>query len=518
MLLFLPLGFLLATLFALATLPRLQPSFHSSWLLSLAGASLSMFSLLYLRLRLPLQFSFTGWEFGPGIHFDLTWALDADSWSLAFALLAILVAALLSAVSRAPAADWWSWLPGLSLVATALFAVAAMDALTFLLGWALVDILLVAISLSLLREKTDLRSALLSFSFNSVGTMLMLWAAVQYTASDLALSAFPVRATLFLVLAAAIRLGVFSLTLHALSEKRELVLDARLLMAIAPLAPTLAFLLRIPHPVSVLRAPLLLLFLVAGFYAAVRWFGRLGETTSLPHYLPALSAMALMAATVGQGAAALAWSLALLLGGSFFFLAERQAEERLPLLAAGLLILSAAPFTPLYAGAAMYQPPGAIWLVAAVGVHTLLMAAWLRRSLALQLSAKVERWVATIRLMGQFIPVLGLAALGLGLAPPLKPSALPSPVWMGLLVYPLSAALFLATRNRDLLPAYTLARVKRALSLDSIIPCGIQLGRVLIAPFRLVGALLEGRAGVLWALLSIVLLLSLIIQIGPAGL
>jgi hypothetical protein len=518
MLLFLPVGFLLATLLALALLPRIQPSFRSSWLLSLVGASFSLFSLLYLRFQLPQQFSFTGWEFGPGMQFGLNWVLDANSWPLAFALIAMLLAALLSAVARAPHATWWSWMPGISLVAAAIFTVLANDVLAFVLGWALVDSLVLAFSMVFLRNTKDLKSSLLSFSFPTIGTMLMLWTAVQYTVSDLSLAALPPRAAILLVLVAVCRLGLPPFNPYGLPDQEEFVLDSRLLMLFAPLAPVLAFLLRFPHPLSTARIPVFFLLLIAGYYGSLKWFGRRREMGTSPNFIAALAALALLAAAMGQAAAALAWSLALLLGGSFFYLAERQSEQRMPLLIGGIFVLTALPFTPLYAGAAIYQP-SADWVpVTAVGIHALLMAAWLRRAQALRQADSPERWISTIRFVAQLVLLLSAALLGLGLAPTLKPSEVSTPVWVGLLALPFAAILFLASRNRELLPASFGNRFKQDFSFGWLQAAFLQLERGLSAMFHLVSAVLEGRAGVLWALLTVVLLLSLIIQIVPAGL
>lgn len=516
MLLFLPLGLLLATILALGLIPRLQPGFRSSWLLALVGALASMLAMLALRGRLPLEFSYSGWSFGPGLQFELVWSLDAAAWPIAFALLILLLAALLCSVARASRATAWSWIPGISLVLAALFAVLAADAVSVVLGWGLVDGLLLAFSLAFLRDPVEIRNALRTFPFAVAGTMLLLWVTVQFTVANWHLAAFPARAGVFLVLAAALRLGVLPMTSYTLGEKRDLVLDARFLMTVVPPATTLAFLLRLPHPVQALQAPLLLWFLLVAFIAAFRWFGRRSKLSLRPDYITAFSALALIAATVGQPAALLAWSLALLLGGAYFYLAERQAGSQLLIAIAGLLLLSPLPYTPLYAGAALTHRPGSLWLLLVPGVLAVLIAAWLRHALAAPLAEAVERWVATIRQAGQFLLVLASAALSLGLAPTLKPA---SPLnWLGLSAAPLAAALFFAARRRDLLPAPLAERFGQVLSLHRFEQPLRQVGRGLVAPLHLFGELLEGRAGVLWALLGIVLLLSLIIQLGPAGL
>ena len=511
MALFLPVFILLLSLLALATGNRFGRGFRSNWVVATGGALLSWLSLLFLRFRLPFSLSFSSWWSGQGLVFSSSWRLDEVSWPLASAMSSLLLSAFLSAVRQAMSASWQTWAPGLALTAAALLSALSSDLLTFAFTWVLLDVLVSAIQIDQFSKAEEKRGSLFQVSVNLVGIFLLLAAwALSTSAPELSKG--------LVIFSAALRLGIFTASRFAPKSNR-LRKDIELLLLLSPLAASLALLAH-AEGLSGQTANLILwlAFLPASYAAFKAIFAAPGKRGHL-YWVLGQAALAVVAAVSGASMATLVLSLALLFGGAMLSLRPKVGYARVPLIVVGGFALSSLPFTPTYFTSEFFVSPSSVFVYIFLPIQALLLLAWLRQIwLGEEVEEPSEPWAhAILNTSVYMLPILFIL-LGVGFAPSLSPRNLQLILWPGALNVILTGLFALALR----LPAPKLSsRVAGALeaffSLSWLIRAGEILFRTIQWLLRFVNRLLEGEAGVLWALLLIALLLSLVAQYGLAG-
>ncbi len=501
MLVLLPVVLLIATLLALVGLQRWRPAFKSYWFVATGGALAAALVVLGLRFSLPQAASFPGWQLGDGLEFPFTLLLDAHSWPLALALLVLLLARLLGSVRRASGVSWPIWMPALAVAGAGLLAVAAGDLLAAALTLFLLDVVVYALHSPVAPEGSH--AALLERFAINVGSVLLVLAAWATPPSYASLAA------IFLLLAGALRLAVAAGPQAGANQPMPAFIN---MLRTAPVAAALALLGRgLP-----LTGVVLHLGLLAALAVALRFALRSLAADAPAHALyQCLAALALAAAMAGVMPAVLALGLMLLFADSIVQLIGRYPRARVALLAAAVLLLCGMWFTPAQGLGWLFAAPASPLVVAFLPLHALALLALLQRAAEpIQPPAPDEPWTLAVESIGAALPAAMLLVLGL-----LLPGAGSAPVWVGPAVLVLLAALWAGRRQlqrtgRSLLPPHLrlppwqlppLARVASALS------------AVLGAGLRLLSSLLEGEAGLLWALLVIALLISIASQSGLAG-
>jgi hypothetical protein len=293
------------------------------------------------------------------------------------------------------------------------------------------------------------------------------------------------------------------------------------LLRLAPSAPALVLLARLG--VAGVPANLEVLFLLlAGWaliYAGLAWGSAPSPQTGLAYWILGLGSLALASAALGQSAASLAWGAAAFFTGGLFSLATARLRGLALFWLLGLASVSALPFSPTWAGAGLYAPPFQPMLVILLAGQALFLAGTLRQALRLPPSLSgAERWVGSLYLSGLLLLLAshftaawftrqategigqyqvgwietGISMVALGLAVVLTP-------------------LYLRRRGRQ---PERLSGLRSALELAWLYRL---LGAVYRGFERLVasaGSVLEGRAGILWTLLALALLVSLFASLG----
>lgn len=501
MLVLLPVILLIVALLALVGLQRWRPAFKSYWFVATGGALAAALVVLGLRFSLPQAASFPGWRLGEGLEFPFTLVLDAHSWPLALALLALLLARLLGSVRRASGVSWPIWMPSLAVAGAGLLAVSAGDLLAAALTLFLLDVLVYALHSPVAPQG---RQAVLleQFALN-VGSVLLVLAAWATPPSYASLAA------IFIAVAGAVRLAVSTGPHEGASQPMPAFVS---MLRVAPAAAALALLARgLPLTGALLHVALLAVLAVGVRYAV---HSLRADAPSHSLY-QCLAALALAAGIAGAPAAALGFGLILLFADSIGQLAGRYPRLRLALVGAGALLLCGLWFTPTQGVGWLYAAPASPLVFAFLPVHALALLALLQRVTdPVEPPAPDEPWTLAVESIGAALPASVLLLLGL-----LLPSEGQAPVWVGPAVLGLLAAAWAARRQlqrsgRSLLPPHwrmpavqlpTLARVAAALS------------AVFGGGLRLLSSLLEGEAGLLWALLVIALLISIASQSGLAG-
>lgn len=506
MLLFLPVGILVLSLLALSA-SNLQRGFRSNWILALSGASLAWLSLLFLRLQLPLELSLPVWWAGEGLEYPATFILDQVSWPLAFAACSLLVASLLTRVREAMSAPWFSWAPSLAVTAGGLLAISAGDPLTFLFTWTLLDLLVFARLLSQPRGAEQQLAVLQKIPISLLSTVL-LFAAWLLAFYGQALT------SVLIFISATLRLGLLTPNLRwgtSIAADQ----NATTILLLIPLAPSLVLLARTNALAEPLRSSLLLLILLPAAYAAAKWFLTTGDGEN-DFWNIGMASLVAGAALSGQAQAAVAFALALLLGRGLIPFVQQFQRARLLPAAAAMCLLSGFPLTATYQGGAIYTNWGSTFVFAFLAVQAAMLAGWLRHALQHPPEPlQPEPWMRTIQWLGIVLLPLVFIFFGFGLLPSFVQDAASIPLWPAIVVLAGLAIFFIIARWLRPKPA---PRVQLALdwifSLRWLLVIGALFSRALSWLLSFLSSLLEGQAGVLWALLFVAILLSLAAQYG----
>lgn len=518
MLLFLPIFLLALTLAALTLASRIRSTSRTFWLIATSGAFITWLSTFYLRARLPLSHVFSYWHTNLGPELQLEWQLDQISWPFVFAVVSLLIAAQLTEVRQAAEKGAFSWATYILLSLASILALMAGNLLALLLAWTLLDVLILLLQMILLRESPDLRQSVISFSVSILGSLLILWAYISHGSTQLGPpSVFPQEANILLILAAGLRLGILPLN-PAILKKTTLPLTTSTLFRITQVTAATALLARFETPLLIAGNGLLILAFLAALYTSFKWVLAENEHSSLGYWVATSAALILVAAIEGKNIAAQSWGLALIFGGAFLFLAHAGKFAKITLLIIGVLLLVGLPFTISNGGLTLFSSPNSNFVYLFFFPLSLAILGWLRLARKIPLDeVYVERWEASIFALGIFLLPVALLALGLGLAPALSPAQLSSPAWPLLVLLFMISGLFLLAHRAPLLPHLFSSRFETLFSLNWLYRFAFVFLQKAADVLRLISRLLEGRAGVLWAVLMVALLLSVITQLAVSG-
>jgi len=520
MLLLVPSLLLFSTALILIALRLRWPRFRFRWLIAVGGTLLTWLSLFLWKGRVPIALSLPAWQPEALLSETPLFVADGLAWPYALALVTLALAILLTATVREPFPADLAWAGMLALCGLGLLAVTAGNPLTLALIWAALDWVELGLMLRSVRQPASAERAVAAFWARATGLVVLLLANVVSVAAGASMNFMttPPQAGLWLVLAAGLRLGVLPLHLPYTSEtslRRGLGTMLRLVAA----ASSLILLARIPT--SSLASPftpfLKIGVAMAALYGGWMWLRAPDELAGRPFWLIGLGALASAAALRGNPIGAVAWGVALILGGGTLFLASVQhAWLNRPMLI-GAWALSSLPFSLSAAaweskagGLDLTQP---LFLVA----QAFLLAGFIRRAVRPSPRASLETqpaWARKIYPAG--IGILLLMQFGLGFwgwAGARQSGEVPA----GLAAVLLTLGLVWATPRFPLLnpprahwvqpqPASRLERVYQ--NLWAFYHGVARLGRG-------VSEVLEGEGGLMWALLFLALLVSWLTQRTP---
>ncbi|RJP46290.1 MAG: hypothetical protein C4583_19125 [Anaerolineaceae bacterium] len=511
---------LFATALSLAILQVMRPNYRFAWLVAAGGAFLTWASVLLWQARMPLLLELPSWGSAALFANSPFFLADAVNWPYALALTTLGLAVILTAVVRENFPAPFPWAGALTLIGFGLLAVLADNPLTLVLIWTALDVTELTTQLISVEGRASER-VVAGFAARAVGMGLVLWAGWVSLSRGIP---FDFRSPLpevgvYLILAAGLRLGVLPLHLAYATEsavRRGFGTTLRLVSA----ASSLVILARIPAQgiISPLAPFLLVLVAGAGLYGGWMWVRSPDELAGRPYWVITLASFAIAAALRGNPLGSIAWGSALVLAGSALFLSSIQHKtlQRI-LLVIGLWGISSLPFSPTASGwDVSANSSWAIWLTwpLLLAAQALLAAGFIRQTLrpaaSVPLDAQIA-WARNIYPIGIGLPLAVLILLGLfGWDGARLLGTLPA----GLVAAALTATLlWLTPRLRWLNPIrahWIRPQQGESSRLDSFYNTLWNIYRSLGRLSESVSAAFEGDGGILWALLFLVLFLSLL--------
>lgn len=523
-----PLLFVLTAL-AIILWQRIRPGFGAPWLLA-AGAAFAVWGLLlWLRFRLPIRAVVSSWQpLGEVSEFPF-FQLDNISWAYAIALAGLVLAVLLTASARlAYQTNPYAWASSLFIAGAGFLAVLAANPLTLAVAWVLIDLIELVIMLATVQQSDRSRQVTLAFAVRVIGVWFLIWSILRARSIGITLTfaQVPPEVAFFLLVAAGLRLGVLPLHLPYIGEIPMRRGVGNVLRMVGSLT-SLVLLARLPAgAVPPAWTPwLLALTALSAVYGSFMWLFSRDELSARPYWLITLGAFAVTGVIRGQPEASLAWGLALILpGGLLFLYSARQSQVFILPLLGGLGLLGIT-FTPAVLGwQGIWVAPFSFLNLLFLLAHVLLVAGYLRHAFAPGDSlSSMDRWIQGMYPFGLFLLVVThwLAAY----------FSLPATftlifVWQGLVsILVALLGMYVVSRGLGSLPTVrtgwlaVLARraggaMAAVLSLNWLYRLAEWVYAAGQRIIRLATAVLEGDGGVLWAILLLILLISILRQGG----
>ncbi len=303
MLLLIPVLVLLLVPAAMFGVRSVRNGFAYQWLMAVGSLAAVIAYLVYLRGQLPLDFQMTSWQ--PAALFPVmpVLLLDTISWPFAITVVMIALAVLITGVARLVVGNWLPWAGTLVLGAISLLAVMAGDPLMLLFAWGALDLVDLWIVLIQDTVGSNREQAVIGLAARISGMAFLTWAMLFAKSEGIMLNfeSIPANVSLYLLLAAGLRLGVIPLQAPLLSRlpiQRGLGTSLRLL----PTASSLVLLVRaamvgVPQPIQVF---LLLITAVAALYSGLSWLMAENALKARPFWMLGMAAMAVAAAIKGE--------------------------------------------------------------------------------------------------------------------------------------------------------------------------------------------------------------------------
>lgn len=532
MLILLPVGLLLVASSAIFILDLTRPKYGTSWLIAAATSILAWLAVFILRLRLPTTLRLASWnvlELNLSGHFSLL--LDYDSWPYALALITITLAVILSDAARTrydstPRA----WLASLVIAALGLLAVQSGTTLMMMLIWVVMDLLELLYLLGLKDAHQFGLRVIVSYGVRTASILFLFLGTMQGWAArgDFDVTQIPTEAGFVFLLAAGLRLGVFPLNLPFLKEP-TLRRGAGNIIRLTPVAASLGLLARLPAdlvtPGLERWLPLFMgLLSLSALYAGARWLAAVDEVDGRPYWIVAWASLATASVLNGVPQASIAWGMALILPGSLLFLYYPRIQRMNFLLFFGLAGVLGLPYTPAASGWAGLIGNGfTLWTLIFMVAHLLMVMGYLDRAFQPGgAPGALESWARLVFPLGLILIIQASIALGLiG-----WPGAFTAGVWwLSLVSNGLILVVILLIRRFGAIPPYFQLPASSGLrsALDWLSPrlepvfrfewvyrAGWQIYNFLGMLLTTFSSVLEGKGGILWTVLILVLLISIL--------
>ena len=520
MFIFITVGILALTALILLILRFVLPDFRFAWLTATGGALLAWVSIFIWQVNMPALVQLPLWKPEALFHQSPVFIADGTSWAFALSVVTICLAVIMTAVARDNFPSPISWIGVLLLSAFGVLAVTSNNPLTLVLLWAAIDLTEIISQLRFVEDPRLSERAVITFASRVTGILILLWASMV-NASDSSVLDFlspASRAGLYLVAAAALRLGVLPLHLPYASEssfRRGFGTSLRMVSA----GSSLILLARVS--LSGAQSPVTHLLMVfvsfAALYGAWMWLRSPDELTARPYWMIGVGSLAVASALRGNPIGATAWSCGLILSGGALFLASAESRWLEKSLFVGVWGLSSFPFSLTASG--WVSSIGGFWYAIPflVTAQVILLAGYIRQSQHSATRTSFESqpiWARNVYPFGIYIILLTILLLGFfGWGGTLRLgnwiiALIAAPITFGLLR--------LIPRVRILNPV----RAHWVNAMDSsrgniVYQTIWELYRGIRRILNTLSNVLEGESGIMWTLLFLALFISIFSQGKP---
>lgn len=504
---------------------RIRPAI--SWLVGFVGVLAAWIVVLVLHSQIPTTFTLPMWQIPESFTFLPQLILDDFSWpytvSIASLALVGMVVSLVNQATLSPGSEGWKeWVVVATIAGISLLAVYPADFITLVITWTVLDLVEGCIWIGAGNRSQPGARPVLFLASRLAGTFLVIWATVLSLANGFPLSIQQLHPSLvpLVIIALGIRTGVLPLNLppasvYSANETRGV------LLTLAPQAAGLVLVSRIAALSQPGDLRLWLLFLsLFVLFSSLAWISAPEEERFRVYWLSSVSGLALAASSQALTGASLAWGNALLLTGGLVMLASRQVRFLQALFVLGAFSISSLPYSLTWQGVSLFRLPMGVPEGILMVSQLILLVGFLRLSRQeRQGISPAEPWKPIMYFSGLLLLPIITAVIyfqnPILSGSDMRPSLLQT--WPAFLFVAVClAGLFLSRRFKfSFRRAETI--VTTISSVGGIRRSGNLLFQGLGKFFSLINYVLEGQAGVLWAFLILILLVSLMAQFGAGG-
>ena len=499
-----------------------RPHFRYFWMLAVGGSLLAWLSVLFLRFWLPTGLDILPWK--PTFLFPISPALllDRISWPYALALATLALAATLSDISGSTETQRGDWVGSLSFTALGILAALSGNPITLMLAWSALDLIELIILIIRVKPNNLRQQVLITFSARVAGTFALIIAAGVGRELPATFDQIDPQSSIFLLLAAGLRLGVFPLRLPFL-EQAPFERGLSVLFSLVPAGTSFMLLTRASAVIAPDPLGLVLLAFtgLALLFASGSWAVSKSELHGQPYWILAFAALAIAAALRGEELASLAFGMTGLLSGGLLFLFSTRQRSLFFIPILGLIGASMLPLTASWQAVRLYSLPLPLILVLFLPAQALLLLGYLRHTLRpAEPPNRAERWIWIFYPLGLLLlPVTHILIAWFGNPMSRVETEWPQLIdsWPGFVVLLLSGAIFLAYQRGLRVSSNALRFFRRSLSLRWFYALFWKVYYWLGKSLDLVSRILEGEGGILWSLLLLIVLLTILTQQNLGG-
>lgn len=322
------------------------------WLIAAVMVSIAWGSTILVGVLKPQPIDINQWLPEPFNFTNLVFSSSPHNWGFSFLVVSLLVAVIFSEAKYLDTPDYIRKISSsILLTAVAMLSVMAGSLLTFVLCWALIDLIEFGVLAVLMGHPRTHITAVSSILFRVVGLFLLILLISITPSEQLAANAIEFNATssvwglvILLVLFRTGTLPLFQPFVQAPGYQRGVVTILRAI----PLLITYAFIHYIVDAGGVGNTPdfWLVIVTVAVLWGGLSWFSAVDELHGRPYFLFTLSSLGVMVLMTGQIDALPGLAVMLVIGGAGLFLYSPRLKKLNPfilILVAGILSF---PFTP----------------------------------------------------------------------------------------------------------------------------------------------------------------------------
>ena len=504
----------------------LKLKFTHFWLLSVTSAAFAWIILLISKLQVTSTAELLTWK--PLELFPVSPLLVADNtaWVFAVAIVTIALSTLLIEVTpwvgeHSGGSNFYQRAALLLLSSISALAVMAGNLLTLLFFWVLLDMAETIIWLRISKNQIEFQKFLFNTFIRAISLVVLMFAVVISISYEMFPGFRSLSAPLFLFIAfaAGLRIAVLPLSLPFEADKQRSFEYASILRLI-PLSTSLVILVRLSGAAALpdITTIILLSVGILSILSGLLWISRERMVDGLPFWIISASSLSLASSILGKQAASLTWSITTLMCVSLLILFHTRRKWAGYIMIFGLLNLSSIPLFAAWKGLLLYSPPVPSTVYIYLITQGLLVAGYYRY-IRIQARGKLgaERWVLLVYPFGlALLPVTHFILANFGdqnyLTFSIKFPGIIYEFWPGVAAVLLALIFWLLYGRYQTFMIRPLSWLGSFFSLGWLYRITKTIYTAADRSLNFGNSIFEGRGGIFWSILLLILVIALIIQ------